>query len=115
MDTQKQLIESLVDHTEELAATSIELMKLKAVDTSIQVASGLMSGIIIGLLSSVCVLFLSLGLAFWIGKMMDELYLGFVIVAGGYSVLTIIGFYFLPKRLERVIGRMIIQKAFQQS
>ena len=113
-DTQQQAIESLVTHAEELATTTVELMKLKAVDTSIKITSGLMTGLIIGLLSSICVLFLSIASAMWIGESLGKTYLGFMIVAGFYILLTIAVIYFLPKTVERTIGQLIIQKAFQQ-
>ncbi|MFM9985951.1 MAG: phage holin family protein [Flavobacteriales bacterium] len=114
-DTRQQAIESLVAHAEELATTTVELMKLKAVDTSIKVTSGLLTGMIIGILSAICVLFLSIAGAMWIGEALGKMYLGFIIVAGFYVLLTIVGIYFLPKKLERTIGQLIIQKAFQQT
>lgn len=114
METQRQLIESLACRTEELAATTAELIKLKVVDTSIKISSGILTGLIIGVLAASCVLFLSMSLALWLGKWIGEVYLGFVCVAAFYAILTLIGIIFIPKKLERVIGRLIIQKAYQQ-
>lgn len=113
METQKQLIEKLVVHTEELATTTVELMKLKAVDTSIRITSGLLSGMVIGFLFGAFLIFGSLGLSIWIGERLGEVYQGFLIVAGLYCLLTLLGYAFLYKRLERILGRWIIQKSLE--
>jgi uncharacterized membrane protein YccC len=56
-------------------------------------------------------LFLNLGLAFWIGQMLGEIYFGFFVVAGFYAIAAIIVYAFMRKWIKRTVGNAFIKQA----
>lgn len=109
MDPQTNLIEELIEKTVEYGKSSLELAKLKALDKTSDVLSSLIahSTVIVILLSFM--LFLNLGLALWIGKILGEIYYGFFAVAGFYCIVTILIYFFMLKWIKKCIGNTVIK------
>ncbi len=69
--------------------TSLELYQLKTIQKSAVVFSGLVSGLLSFSLLSMAFLIANIGSAFWLGKILGALYLGFVCSSGIYLVLAL--------------------------
>ncbi|MFA6484050.1 MAG: hypothetical protein WCW62_15835 [Bacteroidales bacterium] len=104
-------IETLIEEAVAYGKTTVELAKLKAIDKISGIAASLISKILIGSILFFIVLFLSLGLAFWLGNVFGRVYLGFLAVAGIYSVLAILVHFFLSKWFKNLICNYIIKNA----
>jgi hypothetical protein len=55
-------------------------------------------------------LFLSLGLALWLGKILGEICYGFFALAGFYCLAAILIYFFLHKWIKKQIGNALIKQ-----
>jgi fatty acid desaturase len=110
MDEKAKLLESLLESAKEYSKTSLELIKLKIID---KVADSLSSAIplsVVIVLFASFLLFLSVGLAFWLGDLTGRIFYGFFIVSGFYILLAVIIHFFLHKRIKGVIGDYFVRQ-----
>jgi len=113
MVPETNLIESLIEKTVEYGKSSLELTKLKAIDKTSDVVSSLFAHSVVFVILFSFVLFLSLGLALWIGKIMGEIYFGFFVVAGFYCVSAILIYFFLRKWIKKQVGNAIVKQVLK--
>lgn len=110
MEDNTRLIESLLERASEYGKTSYELAKLNIVDkTSDSISSFLPHSFIVGIIVSF-LLFLNLGVSFWLGELLGRIYYGFFIVAGVYALLAVVIHFFLRKFLKRVLYDYLIRE-----
>ena len=75
MEDNAKLIESLLERAAEYGKTSFELVKLKALDKTSDVVSSFIPHSVVFVLIASFMLFLNLGLAFWLGEILGKTYL----------------------------------------
>jgi hypothetical protein len=109
MEDNKKLIESLLERTAEYGKASFELVKLKALDKTSDAVSSLIPHSVVLVLVTVFMLFLNLGLAFWLGEILGRTFYGFFIVAAFYGIAAIVIHFFMHERLKRIIGDYFIK------
>ncbi|MGZ5222228.1 MAG: phage holin family protein [Chitinophagaceae bacterium] len=108
MEEKATLIGSLFEKTEDYAKSSIELLKLKAVDKSTNALSSVASVCII-LVSTMCIIsMVNIGIALWISMLMDNSYSGFFIVALFYAVLSVVLYVFREQIIKAPVSNRII-------
>jgi apolipoprotein N-acyltransferase len=95
----------LLEKVENYAKTTIDLVKLKAIDKLAVAVSNVVFGVLMALLVFFFLLILNLALAFWVGSLLGETYLGFFVMAGFYVLLIIILMVF-KKQLIKAPYRM---------
>ncbi len=105
-----KVFESLLERATEFGKTSYHLAKLKSVDkistiVSVFVVSAICFSFLITFL-----LFANLGLAFWIGDILGNLYNGFFIVGGFYFVFGGLAYLFFYKKIQKSIRNYIINQ-----
>jgi phosphoglycerol transferase MdoB-like AlkP superfamily enzyme len=110
MEQQENLIESLIEKGEQYGKTTLELIKLKALDKSADVTSTLASWIIVVVLIVLFFLILNIGIALWIGEMLGKTYFGFFAVAGFYGLLALIFGIFREKLVKKPVNNSIISQ-----
>lgn len=108
MEEKATLIGSLFEKTEDYAKSSIDVLKLKALDKSTSVISSVASiGLI--LIATLCIItMVNIGAAIWISKLMNNSYSGFFIVALFYAVLSIVLYVFRDELIKTPISNRII-------
>jgi len=109
MESNAKLIESLLEKATDYGKTSLELVKLKAVDKTSDAVSSFIPHSAVFILIVVLFLFLNLGLAFWLGDILGKTYFGFFAVAGFYGVIGIVLHFFMHQWLKKVICNYIIK------
>jgi fatty acid desaturase len=109
MEDNTKSFESLLERAAEYGKTSYELVKLKAVDKSSDVVSSLIPHSIVFVLIALFLLFLNLGLAFWLGEILGKTYLGFLVVAGFYVFMGIVVHFLLHKWIKNKVRNNIIK------
>jgi len=87
MEYKENLIESLIEKGEQYGKTTLELIKLKTIDKSADVASTLVSWVIVIVLIVLFFFIINIGLALWIGELLGKSYYGFFVIAGFYALL----------------------------
>lgn len=114
MDNIATNMELLYQKTKEYTETSIELFRLNAIDRTADVVSSLFARLVLILIVAMFTLFINIALSLYIGKILGEMYLGFLIVSGVYLILSIIVFYFNNKLLKIPLTNLIIAKLLKK-
>ncbi len=96
METKVKIIEPLLERVEQYSKTSLELLKLKSIDKTADIASSLFSRLILVIVLAFFTFTLNIGLALWLGELLGKDYLGFIVVAGFYGLVSIIVYYIHP-------------------
>jgi hypothetical protein len=109
MEDNTKLIESLLERTAEYGKASFELVKLKALDKTSDAVSSLIPHAVVLVLAAVFMLFLNLGLAFWLGEILGRAFYGFFVVAAFYGITGIVLHFFMHERLKKLIGNYFIK------
>ncbi|HUW05853.1 MAG TPA: phage holin family protein [Williamwhitmania sp.] len=113
MEDKIKLVETLLERATELGKTSFELAKLKALDKTSDVVSSLIPHFIVLLLVASFLLFFNLGAALLIGKILGEIYWGFLVVAIFYLFVALVIYFLLRKWFKRVIGNFIVKQVLK--
>lgn len=100
----------LFDKIESYAKTTIDLAKLNAIDKTTDVVSALATKLAVILVVSMFVLFVNIGLSLWIGSMLNEYYLGFLIVSGFYLLVAILLYSFRTQLISEPISNIMLSK-----
>ncbi len=101
---------ALLDRIESYSKTTIDLVKLKAVDKLAKISTGLIFGIILALFVFFFLMIFNIALALWLGKLLGEIYMGFFVVAGFYVLLIIIIVLFKKQLIKTPTTNAIISK-----
>ncbi len=113
METPASSLESLFERVESYIKTTLELSKLKFLETTIIVITSLISRISVIITISLFVLVLNVGIALFLGELLGKSYYGFFIVAAFYLIVGIILHFFLHKWIKKPISNLIIKQALQ--
>lgn len=106
-------IELLFEKAQDYTNTSIELLKLNAIDKTADIIASLTFTLVLGILVAIFSLFISISASLYIGEQIGEYYLGFLIVSGFYLVLAIVLFIFNDKIIKMPISNFIIKKLLE--
>jgi fatty acid desaturase len=114
MEDQTNLIETLIEKATDYGKTSLDLAKLKALDKTAEIVSSLLPQCVVIAIFSVCMLFLSLGLAFWLGEVLGKIYFGFFAVAAFYALTALIIHFFMHDWIKRNISDRMIKQVLNK-
>jgi fatty acid desaturase len=109
MEDNTKLIESLLEKASEYGKASYELVKLKALDKTSDAVSSFIPHSVVFFLVVSFLLFVNLGLAFWLGEILGKTYFGFFVVAAFYGILVIVLHFFMHEWFKKVICNYIIK------
>jgi hypothetical protein len=87
---EKSKVDSLLLHAKEYVEERIRLVTLEIHDKVTRTLSGIVMSVIISLLSIFVILFFSFALAWWIGRELEGIYIGFLVVGGFYLLVAIL-------------------------
>ena len=113
METPVTLAETMFEKVEAYAKTTIELTKLKAVETSAKVVTSIVSRVSVVVIFSLFVLVLNIGIALLLGDLLGKTYYGFFIVAAFYLLAGILLHYYMHKWIKKPISEMIIKQVLE--
>jgi len=109
MEEDVKSIESLLEKTKDYAKTSIELIKLQTLEKTADVVSSFIPHSFVFILIATFLVFLNLGIAFWLGKILGEIYYGFFVVTAFYGIAGIVVHFFMHKWLKKIIMDYVIK------
>jgi hypothetical protein len=113
MEDNKNSIESLLERAIDYGKTSFELVKLKAIDKASNIVSTLMPHLFAIVIIATFMLFINLGIAFWLGEILGKIYYGFFLVAGFYVFVWIFIHFLIRKWIKKCISDYFIKKIFK--
>jgi hypothetical protein len=109
MEDDARLLDSLLERASEYGKTSLEIVKLKALDRTAELISASVPLAIVIILIASFLLFINLGLAFWFGEMLGRTYYGFFVVSAFYIIVCLIVRFFLYNRIKKLVGNYFIK------
>lgn len=107
MEAKTFLIEPLLESVEEYGKTSFELIKLKSVNKSADIASSFLSRVILTVVIFLFAITLNTGVALLMGDWLGKAYYGFLLVASFYCLVGII-LYFVHPSLKGQLKNVLI-------
>lgn len=113
MEDHTKNIELLIEKATEYLKISYELIKLKTIDKTSDVVSSLTHRFVFFVLIASFMLFLNLGLSFWLGKILGNTFYGFFIIAAFYFIAGIIFHFFMHKWIKKIINNYIIKQVLK--
>ncbi|MCX6234070.1 MAG: hypothetical protein NT175_04985 [Bacteroidetes bacterium] len=113
MEDNSKLIESLLEKAADYGKASYELVKLKALDKTSDVVSSFIPHTVVLVLIASFILFLNLGLAFWLGEILGKTCFGFFVVGAFYGIIAIVLHFFMHKWLKKLLCNYIIKQVLK--
>jgi len=109
MEDNVKIIEELLGKVVAYGKTELQLAKLKALDKTSDAVSTVVPHLIVIALVSIFMLFVNLGIAFWLGGILGNIYFGFFAVAAFYGITVLVLRLFMHKWLKRHVANYIIR------
>lgn len=113
MEDKTRIVDELLDRATQYGKAELELAKLKALSKGSEIVSATVPGLLIMILVSFFMLFLNLGIAFWAGGLLGNLFFGFFAVAAFYGIIALIFKLFIHEWLKRKVGDYIIRRVLK--
>lgn len=107
-------IATLFERAEDYGKTTLNLLKLNAIDKSADLVSSLVSRLAVIMIVVFSVLIVSIGLSLWIGKLLGETFYGFFVVGSFYALLAILLQVFRIQWLKYPVSNSIIKQMLKQ-
>ena len=114
MEDNIHTIESLLGQAIQYGKTSIELIKLQAVDKTSDSVSSLVPFSVIVITLGCILFFVNVGAAFWLGEVLGKIYFGFFAVAGFYVIVAFILRVFMYKWIKRIFYDYMIKQLLKK-
>jgi hypothetical protein len=115
MENNSSTIEMLLKRAEDYTRTTVELMKLQAVDKSADVVSSLLSRMIVSIVFVLFAFLVNIGLSFWVGELLGKIYFGFLVVSAFYLLIAFILYIVRDKVLKTPIRNFIIIRMLKKN
>jgi len=110
MEDNINLIESLIERITEYGKTSYELVKLNVVDKTLDTVSSVLAHAVVKVVIACFVLFVNLGVAFWLGDLLGKIYYGLFAVAAFNGIVAFILHFFMRKWMKRMFYDYFIRQ-----
>ena len=110
IEERKELIEDLFEKTEGYVKTTIELIKLKAVDRISETVSSVVAYVAVAIFGFFSLVLFNIAMALWIGDALGNNLYGFLIVAGFYGLLTFVVYATRKSIIKKPVSNSIISQ-----
>ena len=110
--TISEIVSDLVVNLKTYVTSKIDLYLLTSFEKLGKIFASLLSTIILILLSFFCLLFITIALALWLGKSLNNIAEGFLIVGSGYFLLGMVFIIFRKPLIDNRIIRSILKSLF---
>ncbi len=109
MEAKIDLIDPLMERVEQYGKTSVELIKLKTIEKTSDIASDAISRVIVLGLFLFSAVLLNISASLYLGDIFGKIYMGFLVMAIFYGLLgLIISFFHIS--IKQAINDLIISK-----
>ena len=110
MENNTKSIESLLESTVDYGRTSFELVKFKTIDKTADLISTMVPNTLVLVMVSFFMLFLGIGLAYWLGEILGKLWFGFFAVAVFYGISAIVFHFLMHPWIKKMVSDSIIKR-----
>ena len=113
MENNTTPVETLFEKAKEFSKTTIELLKLDAIDKSAEVVSSIAERLAIIVVVVLFTIIINIGIALWISDLLGKSYYGFFVVGGFYALLGILLHAFRDQLIKTPVSNSIIHKMLE--
>jgi hypothetical protein len=113
MEDSVKMIELLMERAIDYGKTSFEVVKLKALDKTSDLVSSLIPNTVVFVLIASFLFFLNLGLAFWLGEILGQIYYGFFVVGAFYGFIALVFYLFMQNWIKKTIRNYFIKQVLK--
>jgi len=110
MEHPSENIEDLFEKASDYVETRLELFKLKTALTTAELVSEMVVRVVLVSILTIMVIMLNIGIALWLGEILGKNYYGFLVLAGLYSLLAMLLYFFRRKWIASPVSNAIIKK-----
>lgn len=110
MKNYETAIEMLLEKAEDYGKTTVELMKLKAINSLADIISSFAIRITLITVIALFLFIVNIGVALWIGDLLGKSYYGFFVVAAFYGLLAILLRSYMHKWVKVPVSNFIIEQ-----
>lgn len=112
MDELKEKTADLADHVEDMAETFYRLTILNVTQKATTIASATIVIIAVSILGLITLLFLGIALSWWLGDLLNNRTVGFLLGAGFFFVVLLIIIMMRKKIVFPYIRNLIVKKVY---
>jgi putative superfamily III holin-X len=109
----KEEAEDIVNHIGDFLETYYQLVTIRLAKKVVDITSSLINSIILALLGFLFLSFVSLGLAWWLGNVVDNRAGGFFITAGIYLVIIVLLIVMRKKLIFPFLRNFLTRKIYE--
>ena len=109
----KESASDLVDHVTDFLETYYQYIAINVAQKSVNLASGAINFVVLIFLSLVVVSFVSFGVAWWLGDVLNNRPAGFFIVAGFFLIVMILLIVMRKKLIFPFLRNVITRKIYE--
>jgi len=113
MEDLKIRLEELIHHLKDLADTYYKLSLLKVTQKATNITAGILAGITTLFLFVITLFFLGMGLAWWLGSLLNSMPAGFFIVAGLFIIIMVAIIMLRRKIVFPLLKKAILKKLYE--
>lgn len=106
-------LEKLTESLEKYIGSSFKLAKMEASAQYASIGAALISSLIIGFACILFILFISIGVSYYICDCIGNSYVGFIIVGGFYLLAGLILFRYRVRFVENRLRDVIVRKMYR--
>ena len=107
-------VEALFKDLKDYVSLRLQITQLKYSSKTSLVTSSVLTYMLISMVVFFFVLVLTIGIALWIGNLLGEWYLGFLIMAGIYLLIGLVIFTFRNRWIRIPLNNLIIKEIFDE-
>lgn len=111
----KEKADELIDHAGDYLETYYKLGLLKLTEKTTSAGSAIIASLLVLVLSVFFILFIGLGLSWWIGGMLDSMIAGYFIVAGLYLLIILCVTMMRKKVIDPFLRNLLVKKIYEQN
>lgn len=104
---QKSPLESLAHHALEYLDTRWDLLLLNLTEKGLNLASGLITGLLLAVFGGMALLFACIGTAIWLGQRMGSPAAGYFIMAGVFVAVLIVALIFARNYIRTAVAETV--------
>ncbi|MBK6482610.1 MAG: hypothetical protein IPG01_05630 [Chitinophagaceae bacterium] len=107
-------VEALLKELKDYISLRLQITQLKYSSKTSLVTSSVLTYMLISMVVFFFVLVLTIGIALWMGNLLGEWYLGFLIMAGIYLLIGLVIFTFRNRWIRIPLNNLIIKEIFDE-
>ncbi len=107
-------VETLFKEFKDYVSLRLQITQLRYSSKTSLVSSSVLTYMLISMIVLFFVLVLTIGIALWMGNLLGEWYLGFLIMAGIYLMLGLVIFTFRNRWIRIPLNNLIIKEIFDE-